>query len=89
LYSNVFRYKAVGYAFEKEVRVILDRFDSTFEAASKDEGVLLPVDLKVFLRSVVVSPECSPWFRAVIKDIAHKYGVSCPVRTSSMSKQPI
>lgn len=88
-YSNVFRYKAVGYAFENEVRVILDRFESTFEAPSKDEGVMLPVDLKVFLRSVVVSPECSPWFRVFIEDVAHKYGVLCPIRNSSMSKQPI
>lgn len=88
-YSNVFRYKAVGYGFEKEVRVILDKFESTFESDSKDEGVSVPIDLNTFLRSIVVSPECSPWFRAVVKDLAEKYGVSCPVRKSSMAKEPI
>jgi len=88
-YSNVFKYKTVGYAFENEVRIILDRFDQTFEATSKDEGVALPVNLGKFLRSVVVSPECSPWFKAVVQDIADKYGVICPIRNSSMSKQPI
>ena len=88
-YSNVFRYKAVGYSFENEVRVILDRFSSTFKATSKDEGVTIPVDLSSFLRSVVVSPECSPWFKAIIRDIIGKYNISCPVRNSSMSKEPI
>lgn len=88
-YSNVFKYKTVGYTFENEVRIILDRFDHTFEATSKDEGVMLPVDLRMFLRSVVVSPECSPWFKTVVEDIAVKYGVTCPIRNSSMSKQPI
>lgn len=88
-YSNVFRYKAVGYWFEKEVRVILDRFESTFESDDKDKGVSVPVDLNAFLRSIVVSPECSKWFRTVVKDIAAKYGVSCPIRNSRMGKEPI
>ncbi|OGP54454.1 MAG: hypothetical protein A2Y65_09745 [Deltaproteobacteria bacterium RBG_13_52_11] len=88
-YSNVFKYKTVGYAFENEVRIILDRFDQTFEATSKDEGVILPINLRAFLRSVVVSPECSSWFKAVVEDIVDKYGVTCPIRNSSMSKQPI
>ncbi len=88
-YSNVFKYKTIGYAFENEVRVILDRFDSTFEAPSKDEGIMLQVHLHAFLRSIVLSPECSPWFKAVIEDIANKYHISRPVRSSSMSKKPI
>lgn len=85
--SNVFRYKAIGYSFENEVRVILDRFDHNSD--SKEEGVILPVIPKSFLRSVVVSPECSPWFKSVIEDIMEKYNISCPVRISSMSKEPI
>jgi len=88
-YSNVFKYKTVGYAFENEVRIILDRYVDTFEAKSKKEGVAVPVELNTFMRSVVVSPECSPWFKAVVEDISDKYGVTCPVRSSSMSKQPI
>ena len=88
-YSSVFRYKTAGYGFEQEVRVILDRFDSSFESDTKEDGVSIPVDLNAFLRSIVVSPECSTWFRAIIKDIALKYGVSCPVRNSSMAKEPI
>ena len=88
-YSSVFRYKAVGYAFENEVRVILDRFESTFKADSKEEGVMLSVDPRTFLRSIVVSPERSPWFMDVIKDIASKYRISCPIRESVMSKPPI
>lgn len=86
-YSSVFRYKAVGYEFEKEVRIIIDRFD--FKSGEKDNGVLVPTDLSSFIRSIVVSPECSTWFRSVIKDISAKYGISCPVRNSSMAKEPI
>jgi hypothetical protein len=88
-YSNVFKYKTVGYAFESEVRIILDRFSETFESPSKDEGITLPVNLSKFLRSIVVSPECSIWFKAVVQDVADKYGVICPIRNSSMSKKPI
>ncbi len=88
-YSNVFKYKTVGYAFENEARIILDRFDETFEETPKDEGVMLPINLRAFLRSVVMSPERSPWFKEVVEDIAVKYRLSCPIRDSSMSKQPI
>jgi hypothetical protein len=88
-YSNVFKYKAVGYSFENEVRIILDRFASTYEAPTKDEGIILPVDAQSFLHSIVVSPECSPWFKTIIEDILQRYDLSCPVRNSSMAKEPI
>lgn len=88
-YSNIFRYKTVGYGFEKEVRVILDNFESTFEAASKAAGISVRVDVNKFLRSIVVSPECSAWFRAVVGDLARKYGVSTPIRNSRMAREPI
>lgn len=88
-YSNIFRYKTVGFSFEKEVRIILDRHHETFDADQKDEGVHIPILLNSFLRSIVASPEASPWFKRVVDEISRKYDLKCPIRTSVMAKKPI
>lgn len=88
-YCHIFTYKLVGYSFENEARIILDRFQNTFQTSEKIEGVFMPVNLSAFIKSLVVSPESSSWFREVVKDVALKYGLKCPVRNSMMSKEPI
>ena len=55
----------------------------------RDLPTALFVSLSAFLRRIVVPPESSPWFKAVVQDIASKYEVACPIRNSSISKQPM
>ena len=88
-YAKIFRYKVVAYDFEREVRIILDRFERNFKQCEKDEGILLSIQLNKFLRSVVVSPLAPPWFVDLIKDLAHRYGVTAPARVSDLASEPI
>lgn len=88
-YSNVFRYKVVAYDFEREVRIIHDRFEYNFKKSEKETGVFLKVRLDRLLRSIVVSPLSQPWFIDLVKDVTQRYGVTTPVRKSKVAIDPI
>lgn len=88
-YSNVFAYKVMAYEFEKEVRVIVDRFHDEFESAVVDEGFVAPVSHKTLLRSVVISPEAPTWYHDLVKEVSSKYGVVAPVRRSKLAFEPV
>src|SRR6266852_1351525 len=88
-YSRIFEYKVIGYKFEGEVRLILDHVGHPFRAEDKSEGVLLPVDLNKFIRSIVVAPESSAWFKHVVEDVTRKYEIKVDVKTSKLAMDPI
>lgn len=88
-YSNVFRYKVIAYDFEREVRIIHDRFEQNFKRSEKENGMRLNVRLNNLLRSIVVSPSAQPWFIDLIKDVTERYGVTTPIKRSKLSLDPI
>lgn len=88
-YSNIFRYKVVAYDFEREVRIINDRFEQNFEKSDKETGILLKVRLNRLLRSIVVSPSAQPWFIALVKDVTQRYGITTSVKLSKLATDPI
>lgn len=88
-YSNVFAYKLVAYEFEKEVRVIIDRFHEEFGAPVLELGMSVEVSLKTMLRSIVVSPEAASWFLELVEGVVEKYGVTVPVRRSKLAFEPV
>lgn len=86
-YSNVFAYKVTAYDYEKEVRIIVDRFA---EGHVNDEsGLLICAPAKDLVRSIVVSPEAPDWYRKMIEKVANDYGISAPVRRSKLATAPI
>ena len=88
-YSNIFAYKVKAYEFEKEVRVIIERFDDDFDYTIQNKGISIQIDLGELLRSIVISPEAPPWLLELIKGVAKKYGVAAPVRRSKLSSDPL
>lgn len=88
-YSNVFTYKTKFYQFEKEVRIIIDRFHEDFDVEMTDFGMAIKVHLGFLLRSIVVAPEAPPWFFDLIAEVTKKYGVHAPVRRSMLTKPPL
>lgn len=88
-YSNVFAYKLKAYEFEKEVRVIIDRFHEDFDSSIIETGMPIKVCLSTLLRSIVVSPEAPPWFLHLIEGVVAKYEIDVPVRRSKLAFAPI
>ena len=88
-YSNVFAYKVKAYEFEKEVRVIIDRFDEDFDSEITDTGMRVQISLDKLLRSIVVAPEAPPWFLSLVEGVAAKYGVEAQVKRSKLAFDPI
>lgn len=88
-YSNVFAYKVKAYDFEKEVRVIIDRYHDDFDSSVTETGMTVSVSLKTLLRSIIVAPEARPWFLHLIEGVVQEYGVDAPVRRSKLALEPI
>lgn len=88
-YSRVFAYKTKAYEFEKEVRILIDRFSSEFDTIMPDGGMPIRVDHKTLLRSVVIAPESPVWFEILVQEVSKHYGILAPVRRSKLATEPI
>ena len=88
-YSNVFAYKVVAYDFEKEVRLIIDRFDDESENEMQEYGMRVKIQPSMLVRSVVIMPEASEWYVNLITDVSEKFGLSVPVHRSKLSSGPV
>jgi len=88
-YTRVFAYKTKAYEYEKEVRVIIDRFRHDARPDPECPGIRIPVDASRLLRSIVIAPDAPPWFEQLVRQSAKRYGVSAPVRRSRLATDPI
>lgn len=89
-YSNVFKYKVKAYAFEKEVRVIIDRMDQDWDEVVTEDGMSVQVTPQNLIRSIVVSPDAPEWFHSVVTEVVSKFGLSPDlVRRSKLSFSPL
>lgn len=86
-YSNVFAYKVTAYDYEKEVRIIIDRFDEG--DINNEPGIIINAPAKELIRSIVVSPEAPEWYKTMIDKVAKDYGINAPVRRSKLATGPI
>lgn len=88
-YSRVFAYKTKAYEFEKEVRILIDRFHEEFEAEIPDGGMAVKVNPQTLLRSIVIAPEAPTWFETLVHEISERYGITAPVRRSKLATDPV
>lgn len=88
-YSRVFAYKSKAYDFEKEVRVLIDRFAGEFEAAMPEGGMTVKVNQATLLRSIVIAPEAPVWFETLVREASERYEILAPVRRSKLAFDPV
>lgn len=89
-YSNVFKYKVKAYAFEKEVRIIIDKMNENWDGTVTEEGISVKIRPDKLLRSVVVSPEAPEWFQNLIPELMTKFGLPQElVNKSKLSFPPL
>jgi hypothetical protein len=88
-YSRVFAYKTMAYEFEKEVRVLIDRFSSDFESEVQELGMPIKIGHTTLLQSIVVAPEAPPWFEALVRDVSQRYGITAQVHRSILATEPV
>ena len=89
-YSNVFKYKVKAYAFEKEVRVIIDKMDEDWDGLVTEEGMSVRVTPQRLIRSIVVSPDAPEWFHSVVMEVVSKFGLSrATIHRSKLSFSPL
>ena len=88
-YSHIFSYKVKAYEYEKEVRVILDRYAEMFEKKTIPNSVSIELNLDELLRSIVISPEAPEWFFQLLNKISKRYDLKCPVERSQMALDPL
>ena len=88
-YSNIFSYKHNAYEYEKEVRIILDRYHEDFSKESMCDSVLLNIDVGKFLTGVIISPQAPDWFDSLVRKIMYRYDFDVEVKKSKLSSDPI
>lgn len=89
-YSRVFTYKVKAYAFEKEVRLIIDRYQypAKHHVPIAEKTMLLPIKLKPTINSIVVSPEAPEWFMRLIMNTARRLGMDERAVRSKLALAP-
>lgn len=88
-YSNVFAYKVKAYEYEKEVRVIIDRYSENIEDSMLPSSMAVPVVLSKLIRSIVIHPEAQGWFESLIRSVVQRYELQVEVRRSKLAFDPI
>lgn len=88
-YSKPFAYKTKAYEFEKEVRVLIDRFHGEFDNPFMDNGMALKVDPKKLLCAIVIAPEAPLSFETTVRAESERYGIIAPIHRSSLANEPV
>jgi Protein of unknown function (DUF2971) len=89
-YSNVFSYKVKAYDYEKEVRVIVDRFeDGNFEERIEEKGMPVTVSQNDLLRSIVIGPTAPKWFLFLVRKMVSERGINVDVNRSKLWFKPV
>jgi hypothetical protein len=88
-FTRIFTYKTKAYEYEKEVRVIIDRTGHSLVPELLQTGIVVPVDARTLLRSIVIAPDAPPWFEKLVRQSALRYGTKAPVRRSKLALDPI
>jgi hypothetical protein len=90
-----FLHKRKSFAHENELRAIISRFPSagsdlsdSFEETISD-GIIVPVDLGRLITRVFVAPDSPLWLTRLVGAVARQYGITAPVVTSSLAKEPV
>jgi hypothetical protein len=88
-FTRIFTYKTKAYEYEKEVRVIIDRTGHALVPELLQPGLVVPIDARGLLRSIVIAPDAPPWFEKLVRQSALRYGIKAPVRRSKLALDPI
>jgi hypothetical protein len=80
--NEAFWHKSLSFEHEKEVRAILHKH------GVEETGIVIPVDLRLLIAEIRLSPFCADWFETLVKDVIEKYGHAFQVRRSSLEDLP-
>lgn len=89
-----FLYKRLSFEHEKEVRAIvstidLKHIDKIIDAADpEEEGIWTPVNLNELIDAIYVAPESADWFRELVENVAHTYGLRKKIIKSALEDEP-
>jgi hypothetical protein len=82
--GNPWAVKRPSFEHENEVRAAVREPDGN------GEGLSIAVDVKTLIEEILVSPDSPKWIECVVRDVVAKYGLSKPVRQSSLyTRQPV
>ena len=96
-----FLYKRPSFNHEQEVRAIIRSAahfllgdDPSFKIEESGtfsfvgSGVYSRVDLGRLVQEVIVSPYADEWFHELVQSVAQRYGLTAPIRRSSLFDKP-
>jgi predicted cupin superfamily sugar epimerase len=78
-YEDCFFIKRPHFSFEKEVRISLDTYTPSNPSKGTPYGYKLPVRINDLVDKILVHPDCSNWFLALVRSIVDKYNIHAPV----------
>jgi hypothetical protein len=86
-------YKRAGFAYEHEVRALIQRFLLRDDAIQLQEpgpvGRLVPVDLATLVARVRVSPFAGAWYHDAVTAVLRKWALDVEVLQSDLSGAPV
>jgi len=89
-----FLYKRLSFEHEKEIRAListvdLKHIDKIIDAPDpEEEGIWTPVNLNELIDAIYVAPESAEWFRELVENVAHTYGLKKQIIKSALENEP-
>ena len=79
-------YKRLSFEHEKEIRAIISVSRRKIDQNLK--GNYIPVDFKILIENIYVSPKAKDWFRDLVEETAKRYNVEVNVLKSKLNEAP-
>ena len=92
---NPFLQKRRSFEHEREVRAIVwSALGETVGGAEARGSILhggaqVQMDLSSLIECVCVSPTSPNWFKQIVENVSHRYGLNTPVRQSQLLASPL
>jgi len=82
--------RALIYDFDEMVRVWNgNERRAEPERGTRGAGIRIPVDLETLIDSIYVAPDAPTWFSELVTAVAHRYGVTAPIRQSRLTDDAV
>jgi hypothetical protein len=85
---NYIIHKRKSFEHEHEARAVISKTPDLSLETIGNEGLVVPINIRALVKEIFVSPASKPMLREIVEGLATKYGVTAPVRQSSVNDPP-
>ncbi len=98
-HGNIINYcmhKRRSFEHERELRALIWALEvdkvtkkPMWPTTANTSGILVNVELENLVQTIVLAPNCLPWFEELVRSLIERYGLKLEIKRSAMENEPL